>query len=399
MRFRERGYRTIGGGVAVLRAINNAKVVTPERVVEGASIILEEGRIAGVSRRPERSGETLDAAGRYVLPGIVDLHSDAVEKQLEPRPGITLPEELAFIEMDRYFASSGITTGFHAISFMEDRNRSISRGRKLCDMISQFGPEGSVRHELHLRCELPEEGSLEVIEDLVRSRPVKIVSMMDHTPGQGQFRDLEWFRRYWRDDIGMDESQISAAIAEAEDGEYRLAFDRVERIARIARENGATLASHDDDTEDRVEMLAGQGINVSEFPVTAGAARRAQELGLTVCMGAPNALRGTSSGGNLSALEAIEAGLVDALCSDYYPPSMLQAAFKLAREKALELPAAVGLISRGPARAAGLPERGEIREGAAADLLLVGEWFGLPAVTRSIVGGNGVFDSPISGVN
>lgn len=399
MRFRERGYRTIGGGVAVLRAINNAKVVTPERVVEGASIILEEGRIAGVSRRPERSGETLDAAGRYVLPGIVDLHSDAVEKQLEPRPGITLPEELTFIEMDRYFASSGITTGFHAISFMEDRNRSISRGRKLCDMISQFGPEGSVRHELHLRCELPEEGSLEVIEDLVRSRPVKIVSMMDHTPGQGQFRDLEWFRRYWRDDIGMDESQISAAIAEAEDGEYRLAFDRVERIARIARENGATLASHDDDTEDRVEMLAGQGINVSEFPVTAGAARRAQELGLTVCMGAPNALRGTSSGGNLSALEAIEAGLVDALCSDYYPPSMLQAAFKLAREKALELPAAVGLISRGPARAAGLPERGEIREGAAADLLLVGEWFGLPAVTRSIVGGNGVFDSPISGVN
>lgn len=371
----------------MLRAINNAKVVTPERVIESASVVLEDGRIAGISRRPERSGETLDAAGRYVLPGIVDLHSDAVEKQLEPRPGVALPEELAFIEMDRYLASSGITTGFHAISFMEDRNRSIERGRKLCDMISRFGPEGSVRHELHLRCELPEEGALEVIEDLLRSRTVKIISMMDHTPGQGQFRDLEWFRRYWRDDVGMEEGRISAAIAEAENGDYSLAFDRVERIARAARQSGATLASHDDDTQEKVELLAEQGVSVSEFPVTLEAARRARELGLTVCMGAPNALRGTSSGGNLSALEAIHAGLVDALCSDYYPPSMLQAAFKLARQKLLNLPAAVKLVSSNPARAAGLSGQGCIQENSTADLLLVGERLGFPIVTHTIVDG------------
>lgn len=371
----------------MLRAINHARVVTPERVIEDASIVLEEGKISGISRTPEHSGETLDAAGRYVLPGLVDLHSDAIEKQLEPRPGIELPEALAFIEMDRYFASSGITTGFHAISFMEHRNRSLERGKRLCDMISRFRSEGVVRHELHLRCELPEEGSLEVIEALLRSRTAKIVSIMDHTPGQGQFRDLEWFRRYWKDDVGMDEGRISAAISEAENEEYSLAFDRVERIARAAKQNGATLASHDDDTVEKVEMLAEQDVSISEFPVTTAAARRAKELGLTVSMGAPNALRGTSSGGNLSAIEAIGSGLVDALCSDYHPPSMLHAAFKLARESVLKLSAAVGLVTSGPARAAELPGRGEIREGAASDLLLVGGQLGLPVITHTILDG------------
>lgn len=377
----------------MLRAINNAKVVTPERVIEGVSVVLEDGRIAGVSRRPERSGETLDAAGRYVLPGIVDLHSDAVEKQLEPRPGVAVSEELAFVEMDRYFASCGITTGFHAISFMNSRNRSLQRGCRLCDMISRFRSHGLVRHELHLRCELPEKGSVDVIEELVRARLAKTVSLMDHTPGQGQFRDLEWFRRYWRDDVGMDEAGISAAIAEAEQGEYCLAHDRVERIARVAREQGTILASHDDDTVERVEALAEQGVSISEFPVTIEAARRARELGLTVCMGAPNALRGASSGGNLSALEAIDCGFVDALCSDYYPPSMLQAAFKLARDKVLELPVAVGLVTSGPAWAAGLPAGGVVCDGAAGDLLVVDERLGLPNVSMTIVGGNVVFQA------
>ena len=161
----------------------------------------------------------------------------------------------------------------------------------------------------------------------------------------------------------MDEGRISAAISEAENGNYSLAFDRFERIARAAKQNGATLASHDDDTVEKVELLAEQEVSISEFPVTAKAARRAKELGLTVSMGAPNALRGTSSGGNLSAMEAIEAGLVDALCSDYHPPSMLQAAFKLAREKMLSLSAAVGLVTSGPARAARF--RGAVRSGKA----------------------------------
>jgi alpha-D-ribose 1-methylphosphonate 5-triphosphate diphosphatase len=376
----------------VLRAINNANVLTPDGVIEGAAVVLEEGRIAGISRKPERSGERLDATGRYVLPGIVDLHCDAIEKQLAPRPGVEVPTELAFVEMDRYFALSGITTGFHGVSIMNGRSRGIERGRRLCELISRFGGEGLVSHELHLRCELPQEEAVDAVEEILETGVAKITSIMDHTPGQGQFRDLEWFRRYWKGD-GADEAQISAAIAEAERSEYTLAFDRVERIAHAARTNGAILASHDDDTPERVELLAERGVGVSEFPVNFESARRARELGLAVCMGAPNALRGTSSGGNLCATEAVRAGLVDALCSDYYPPAMLQAAFKLARDGDLSLPDAIGLVTSGPARAAGMPERGRIRPGAGADLIVVGERLGLPVTMGAIIEGQAVFGS------
>ena len=370
-----------------VRAVNDARVVTPDGVVEGASVVFEDGRIAGISARPERSGEALDAAGRYVLPGIVDLHCDAIEKQLLPRPGIEVPEEVAFVEIDRLFAGCGVTTGFHGVSIMNGRSRGIGRGQKLCDLVTRLAERGLVRHELHVRCELPQEEAVEAVEEILRRGFARLVSVMDHTPGQGQFRDLEWFRRYWSGD-GADEAQISAALAEAEHSDYAIALDRVERVAGAAKRDGATLASHDDDTVERVELLAGHGVEISEFPVNAASARRARELGHAVCMGAPNALRGLSSGGNLSALEAIEEGLVDALVSDYHPPSLIQAAFKLARENTLPLPEAVGLVTSGPARAAGLSDRGGIREGALADLVIVGGRAGIPAVTHAIVGGS-----------
>lgn len=356
--------------------------------MESVSIVLEEGRIGGLLNRTERfGGETLDAAGGYILPGMVDLHCDAIEKQAVPRPGVEFPLELAFLEMDRYFAASGITTGFHAISFMDDRGRSMARGRALCEVINRQGGEGLVRHELHLRCELPQEGSVEMVEEVINAHPVKIVSMMDHTPGQGQFQDLEWFKRYWKEDQGVEDDLIAAAMAGVAQGGYSLNIDRMDRLAQVTKERGVTLASHDDDTPERVELLAERGGRISEFPINIESARRARELGLSVCMGAPNVVRGRSSGGNLGASGAVKLGLVDALCSDYHPPSMLQAAFKLAREGVLNLPSAVGLISSGPARAAGLLGRGSIAEGAVADLIVVGERSGIPVVTHTIVNG------------
>jgi alpha-D-ribose 1-methylphosphonate 5-triphosphate diphosphatase len=372
----------------VLRAIVNARVVTREQVLEGATIVLEEGRIAGITHQTETSGETLDAAGRYVLPGLVDLHSDAIEKQLAPRPGVEFSPETAFVEMDRYFVSSGITTGFHALSLMEGKGRNVARSIRLCEVVALFRGQGLARHELHLRCELPEEGAISAAEKILKLREVGIVSMMDHTPGQGQFRDLEWFRRYWVEDRGMDEAQVSEAIARAGSEDHGLALDRVRRIARASKDGGTVLASHDDDTPERVELLAEHGVRISEFPVNAESARRAKELGLSVCMGAPNVVRGRSSGGNLDATEATKLGLVDALCSDYHPPSMLQAIFKMAEKRILSLPRAVNLVSAGPALAAGLSDRGEIREGALADLMLVGERVGLAAPTHLLVGGN-----------
>lgn len=379
----------------MLGAINNARVVTTSGVEEGALVVLEDGRIAGVSSRNETcGGETLDAGGGYVLPGLVDLHSDAIEQQLSPRPKVRFPYELAFLEMDRTFSSAGITTAFHGVSLMEIQRRSVSASRALFDAIVGLRGEGSVRHEAHVRCELPQEGTVEAVEELLPSRSVGLVSLTDHTPGQGQFRDLEAYRRNMREYHREDEAAVEAQIALAEHRGIRAALDRVERVARAAEEHGAVLASHDDDTPEKVRLVAERGAKISEFPINAGSAAEARRLGLAVTMGAPNVVLGRSATGNLSAVEAVRRGLVDALCSDYHPPSMLQAAFKLAREGVLSLPEAVALVSSGPARAVGLSDRGEIREGALADLIVVGERFGLPAVTHAVVGGRLVMAAP-----
>lgn len=386
----------------MLRAISNARLVSPEGVIEGASIVVEDGRIAGVSRYKEGGGGVLDAEGRYLLPGLVDLHSDAIEKQVAPRPGAEFPPKLAFLEMDRLFASAGITTGFHALVYRDYQDRSVARARGLYDLISARRKGALVRHELHLRCELPEITSVEAVEATLLSRKEALaVSVMDHTPGRGKFKSLGWFRqKHLQEHPGATEDEVVAAFEEvSETGELEYP-DRIERIARAARARGILLCSHDDDTPEKVGSMARHGVRLSEFPVDAATARRARELGLEVCMGAPNVVRGRSTGGSIPATEAVRQGLVDALVSDYHPPSMLQAAFKLAREGVLPLHGAVGLVSSGPARAVGLDDRGEVREGALADLIVVGERLGLPVVTHAIVGGEPVLacEPPARGV-
>lgn len=373
-----------------LRAINNARVILPEGVLEGASVVLEGGRIAGVVGRPERSNEAIDAGGRYVLPGLVDLHGDNLEKQLSPRPGVEFEPEVAFLEIDRLFASSGITTGFHAIPFEDGGSRSVALGRRLYGSVLRLRHAGLARHELHLRCELTQEASVEAVEKLARDRNARFVSLMDHTPGQGQFRDLTKFKDYYAKHLGLNDDQLVEVLDEIAASGTAVS-SRLSRVARAAREHGATLASHDDDSPHRVELLASQGVTLSEFPVNLESARRAKELGLGVCLGAPNAARGRSSGGNLSAVEAIRRGLVDALCSDYHPPSVLQAAFKLTGHGVLPLHRAVALVTSGPAARAGLSGRGEIREGAVADLVVVEERLGLAVATHTVVGGTLAF--------
>jgi alpha-D-ribose 1-methylphosphonate 5-triphosphate diphosphatase len=269
---------------------------------------------------------------------------------------------------------------------MDGFGRSPERGRRLYEMVVRYRSEGTVRHELHLRCELPDERSVDAVEALLSERKARIISVMDHTPGQGQFRDLEWYQRYRAQHVGADEREIARAVARVTHAHDGTPSERIDRIARAA--GGAVFASHDDDTAERVELLAGKGVRISEFPVSEAAARRARELGTLVCVGAPNVVRGRSLSGNLSATEAVRLGLADALCSDYHPPSMLLAAFKLAGDGVLPLHQAVGLVSSGPARAAGLSDRGEVREGALADLLVVGERLGLPAVARTVVAGD-----------
>lgn len=374
----------------MLRAITNARVVTASGIVEGGSVIVEEGRITGVLTRGRHAGETLDAGGRYVVAGLVDLHSDAIEMQRAPRPGVGFPPELAFVDIDRLLATCGITTGFHALSFRGDGGRSYEAAAALWDSILALRDTGLIRHELNLRCELPHERSRTEVLKRLETGAARIVSLADHTPGQGQFRDLEWYRRYQRGAHGATEAEVDRVLATAELTNGAAALAHIELVARAATANGAAVASHDDDTAEKVDAIARRGVTISEFPVRLEAARRAKEIGLTVCAGAPNVVRGRSSGGNLSATEAARAGCLDAVCSDYHPPSMLRAAWALARDGVLDLPRALRLVTTRPAQAAGLDDRGEIGEGLLADLVVVEERLGRPLPVRTLVGGREV---------
>jgi alpha-D-ribose 1-methylphosphonate 5-triphosphate diphosphatase len=381
-------------GQHMIRTLTNARVVTPTEIIEGASVIIEMGRIAGILRRSERApAGSMDVRGRYLLPGMVDLHSDTIVPRSSPRPNAKLPGELVFLEMDSYFAWSGITTGFHAISFYQSRfglealDRTVAQGSALYDLVTRLRGSGMVHHELHLRCEAPDRNAVEAVLPLLGTGEAGIVSLMDHTVGQGQVSDVNWFKDALQAS-GRTQAQIAETLEWATKSDAVATLANMRQVAETAHEHGIVLASHDDDTPEKVDLLARLGSSISEFPTTLAAARRAKECGLVVCMGAPNVVRGRSSGsGHLSAHEAAAHGLVDVLVSDYHAPSLLPAVFALAEAQTLTFPAAVRLVSAAPARAAGLPGRGVIEEGAAADLIVVGERLGLPSVTHTLVDG------------
>lgn len=275
----------LGRGLGVggpLQAINNAKVVTPYGIRDRATVVLEEGYIAGVfdGRETTAGPETLEAAGSYVLPGIVDLHTDAVERQAMPRPGAHLPAGMAFVEADRLLAFSGITTAFDSIAFMDAHPRGVGRARELCSAVSSLREGALVRHELHTRCELPQRRSLEAVLDLLGGGGVGLVSVMDHTPGRGQFADLASYESFYREVRGANDEELVAALEETKRADISL-VGRFDVLTRTAKEAGTVLASHDDHTPEQVEAVARRGGKISEFPVNLPAARRAKELGLS----------------------------------------------------------------------------------------------------------------------
>lgn len=370
-----------------LTGIRNASVVTATEVIDGGAILIENGLITAIVREDERGlpdQGMLDAASCYLLPGLIDVHSDNIERQFEPRSRVAFPETLAFSEVDRYFAACGITTGFHAISVQDDDDRDLTTAQTLIGLVARLQRQGRVRHELHLRCELPQTESVAAVIELLDVVAAPIVSLMDHTPGQGKYRHPAWMERSTRRDQVTSESEPAGG----EEARRQQIADRAERVAQFAHCRGVVLFSHDDYAPEQVDRQSRLGVSVSEFPIDVATARRAKELGLMVCMGAPNVVRGRSHGGSIPAVDAVRLGLVDLLCSDYHPPSLVQSAFRLADEKVVSLPAAVTLISSGPARAAGLRDRGEIRPGLLADLIVVGKRLGLPAVTHTIIGGS-----------
>lgn len=356
--------------------ITGARIVAPDRVIEGA-VLIRDGVIEDVSSGRSAAPGALDIEGDYLLPGLVELHTDALERHLRPRPGADWPIGPAAIAYDAEFAALGVTTvfdsfriGSHMLGGLRDyAERAVATIDRLgeLDLLK-------AEHFLHLRCEICAPTVLEEFETLAEHPRLRLISLMDHTVGQRQFRHEEMNRKYFLEDKGLTEEGMAEAVAESRG--FQDAYAATFRAALAARaeairaEGGfCAVAGHDDATAEDVAESVAAGATIAEFPTTPEAARLAREAGQKILMGAPNLLRGGSHSGNVSARALASEGLLDILSSDYAPSSLMTAAFMLAEQAAYGLPRAIETVTRAPALAAGLGDRGAIEPGLRADLV------------------------------
>lgn len=369
----------------------HARVVFADRVVDDGAVTIADGRIDSLDATGGSAVE-IDLRGAWLVPGLVDLHCDAIEKEVEPRPRVHFPMPFAVANADKRNAAAGITTVYHALSFAHDELgvRNVDMAADVARAVHAFRPHALVDNRVHARYEVTDPTGFRPLAALISDGSLELLSFMDHSPGQGQFKTMEAYRDYvvrtYHRTPEDAERMAREKIASRDE-----AGDRVQALAAAARDAGVRMASHDDDTAARVQTMAALGVTVSEFPVNAEAAQAARAAGLTTIFGAPNVLRGGSQSGSMRALDAIAQGLADGLCADYAPAAMLAAAFRLPGISALDLPAAVRLVTRAPALAVGLSDRGEIAPGLRADLVAVHDVGGVPQATHVWCGGRLVY--------
>lgn len=356
--------------------LSEFQIVLRDRVIPSGAVRIEDGLIIEVRDQPVGTADIL-GGGRLLLPGFVDMHGDMVEKEVEPRTGVHVPMDTGIAELDKRLASCGITTAYAALSFIGASTtsgvlRSEEHTSAIIETIAGLGSDLLVDHRIHARFEVTFTRAAGLLQRLIDDGKVHMISLMDHTPGQGQYRDVELYIARLARERRMSIAEVSEIVGKrmADRDGHNDVLSTLQDLAALARARGVVLASHDDDTLEKVEFVHGLGAALSEFPVTREAAQEARRLGMATAMGAPNALRGQSYSGNLSARQAYEAGLLDMLASDYHPASILPAILVLADLRDGGLAEAAALTSANPAKALGLADRGAIEPGLLADLVV-----------------------------
>lgn len=353
--------------------VTNASLVLPHETLHDGALLLENGVIAAICPDTVHGAvQEIDLAGDILMPGLIDLHSDAIEREMEPRDRARLPLSHAVVQGDRKCALAGITTAFHALAFAgADRGRrSNPIMAELSRLVHAHAEHSMIDNRIHCRFEMTSAEGYFYIRDLIEEGICCLVSLNNHTPGQGQFHDLAVYRAYLRGTYNMPDAEIDRILAET-----LVSIEEAEKhgqqMADYALQAGIPLASHDDEHGDKVRLRYGQGVQITEFPLTSDAARTAAGLDMTAIVGSPNLLRGGSLGTGASALELVAEGLANCLCSDYAPSTLLPATFKIVDELGWSLDRAVLLTTAHPARASGLTDRGKIAVGHRADLISV----------------------------
>ncbi len=367
------------------KLLTNARIVLADRVVEGGTLAIRNGIIADISEGRTAQPSAFDCEGELVVPGLIELHTDNLERHIMPRPEAYWPADAAVMGHDREIAASGITTVFNALYVGEVHSRSmrVQLLGEMSDAIEAQMASGALKadHYFHWRCEISFSGMLDLLEPLMDYPRLRLLSVMDHTPGQRQFTDLSTYRAYYQGKFRMTDEELQAFIDERiADQKMYSAKNRAAVVAH-GRERGIRLASHDDATPAHVEEALAEGMVIAEFPTTVQAAQASHRGGMNVLMGAPNVVRGKSHSGNVSARALGALGVLDILSSDYVPGSLLYGALLLAfGEQDITLPQAIATVTRNPARAVGLNDRGEIAPGLRADLVRCKPTHGAPIV-------------------
>lgn len=377
--------------------LTNGKIITEEGIIEGYDILIENDIIKKICKNGKVDSdeiEVINAYGGYISPGFIDIHADYIENMSSPRPTSIMDFNLSLRETEKVLINTGITTMYHSLSlygkdiFENKPIRSDENVIKLIDTIENTqNKRHLIRHRFHARFEIDNVKGVERLKKYIRDGKINLLSFMDHTPGQGQYRNIETYRKTLKGYKDVTDSEIDEMIEECQFKDT-ITSETIEEIAHMAKDRNISIASHDDDSFDKIDFINGIGATISEFPITMDVAKYAREKGMFTIAGAPNVLLGKSHSGNLSASEAIKDNSIDILCSDYYPAAMLHSVFILNEKYNMDLCEMFKLITINPAKAVKIDNiLGSIKEGKKADILIIEKLEELPVITSVFVDG------------
>ncbi|MDR1245791.1 MAG: alpha-D-ribose 1-methylphosphonate 5-triphosphate diphosphatase [Clostridiales Family XIII bacterium] len=359
----------------------NGKIIGEDKVLEGSVLLVEDGRIVEIA--PERGNlagtELIDVSGAYIAPGFIDIHSDYCEQLIQPRATAIMDLDMAFAQVERILAAQGVTTVFHSLSLQNPTLQKVKEVRNL-EFVAKIAEKihkeqkdaGLIRHRLHLRIELDNPACCDTVAEWIDKGYIHEISFMDHTPGQGQYRNLEIYKKSTMAYMDMESDAVYDAWMEKQAAKPMISAKQMETLIIKAQELGIAAASHDDDTTEKIDFLKSMRVTISEFPITPEVAKRAAENGIYTVFGAPNVLLGGSHSGNLSAAEVVTQMVGGILCSDYYPAGLLYSVFILNRTHHMPLPACFALTSLNPAKALRIEkDYGSLAAGKKADFLII----------------------------
>ncbi|HAR50691.1 MULTISPECIES: alpha-D-ribose 1-methylphosphonate 5-triphosphate diphosphatase [Roseovarius] len=372
----------------------NAAIVLPDEVIHG-SVTVEAGEITDISSGGTQVTGAHDLGGDYLMPGMVELHTDNLERHIQPRPKVAWPHMSALIAHDAELAAAGITTVFDAMrvgSILSGQGADYGKyARQLATELLEMREKDVLRisHFLHLRAEICSETLLDELDEFGPEDRVRILSLMDHTPGQRQFRDISKLKEYVCGKHGLSDAEFEQHVDDRRSLSARLGAKHEAGAVAAAARLGAVMASHDDTTAEQARVSARLGVRLAEFPTTEEAARESRAQGLATIMGGPNLVRGGSHSGNVAASVLAEKDLLDIVSSDYIPGSLLAAGVMLG-DLWDDMARGIKTVTANPARFSGLDDRGEVRLGARADLLRMARIEGTPVVRETWVRGRRV---------